>query len=183
MLAGLTSQWTTPSAWALASARQSCSAIERARSGSSAAAAQALCEALAFDQLGDVVGTLLGVADVEDLHDPGVAHPREQPRLALEALHPRAVLGPPWLDHLHGDRPREALVQAAVYTPEGALADHRVKLVAPVEGPARQIRGAEHCPGVSREAVSRGAIRAPSRRRPAASPGRDRHSQAKWTLR
>ncbi len=67
-------------------------------------AQQALGQALALDQLGDVVGTLIRVADVEDLHDARVADAREQARLALEALHPRAVLGPPGLDHLHRHR-------------------------------------------------------------------------------
>ena len=83
----------------------------RASAAASGPRSQPRGEALAVDQLGDVVGTLLGVADVEDLHDPGVVDAREQLRLALEALDPRAVLGPPRLDHLDRDSAREAPVR------------------------------------------------------------------------
>src|SRR6201999_1246809 len=42
--------------------------------GGERAATQAGGEVLALDQLRDVVEALVGVADVVDLHDPGIAH-------------------------------------------------------------------------------------------------------------
>jgi hypothetical protein len=89
--------------------------------------------------LGNVVRPLLGVADVEDLHDPRIVYAREQPRLALEALDPDAVLGPPRLDHLDGDLAVQAPVEAAIDAPKGAFADQLEQLVAPVERAAYEV--------------------------------------------
>jgi len=50
------------------------------------------------------------------------------------ALDPLGILGPPWLDHLHGHRPRQPAIPAAIYAPEGPLADQLVELVAILEG-------------------------------------------------
>jgi hypothetical protein len=109
--------------------------------GRERAAGETVLEALAVDQLGDVVGTLLGVPEVEDLHDAGVVDAGQQLGLRLEAAHPLAVLRPPRLDHLDGDRPGQASVGAGVHAPEGALADQRVQLVAVLERTADQVRG------------------------------------------
>ena len=81
---------------------------------------------------------------------PGSLTLREQLRLALEALHPAAVLGPPGLDHLHRDGPREPPVDPAVDAAEGAFADHRVQLVAAVERAAGEIRCNWHPPSIPR---------------------------------
>jgi hypothetical protein len=121
---------------------------------------QALSEALSLDELGDVVGTLGGMADVEDLHDPGVADARQHLGLALEALHPGTVLGPPGLDHLDRDHPSEASVQASINATKGAFADHGVKLVATVESATGEIR----CPQHPHEYFVPASERAPSSR-------------------
>jgi hypothetical protein len=78
------------------------------------AAAQAACQALALDQLGHVVEALGRGADVEDLHDPGVADRSQELGLALEAPHPVGILGPPRLDHLDRHLPRQTAVAAPV---------------------------------------------------------------------
>ena len=121
------------------------------------AAQQALGEALAVHQLGDVVGPLLGVAEVEDLHDAGIAHPRQELRLALEPVDPRAVLRPPRLDHLHRHRASKAPVEASVDAPEGTLADRGVQLVAIVESAAGEIGRAQHGYEYSAPGPARGA--------------------------
>ncbi len=84
------------------------------------------------------------MADVEDLDDTRIAHACEQPRLALEALHPGVVLGPPGLDYLHCHRPRQAPVEAPVHAPERSLSEDGVQLVAPIERAAREVGGTQH---------------------------------------
>ena len=112
--------------------------------GERAAALQARRQALALDQLGDEVQALLGLPDVEDLHDPRIADARQELRLALEALGSVGILGPPRLDHLDRDGACQPPVVAAIHPAERALADQLVELVAAVEGAAGQIRGVGH---------------------------------------
>ena len=101
--------------------------------------AQALGEADAVDELGDVVETLRCRADVEDLNDARVVDRREQLHLALEAVDPLRVLGPPRLDHFDGDASLQPAVATAVHTAERALADQGMQLVSPIEGDTGQI--------------------------------------------
>ena len=129
--------------------------------GGQGPAPQPLGEALALDQLGHVVGPLLGVAEVEHLHDARVVDTREQLRLVLESLDPGAVLGPPGLDHLDGDGPCEAAVAGAVDAAEGALADRGDQLVAAVERSAGEVGCAQH----RDEYSATGALRRRRRRR------------------
>ena len=105
---------------------------------------QTLGEALPLDELGDVVGALIGMPEVKDLHDPGVAEAREQLGLALKALHPRAVLRPPGLDHLDRDRASETPVEPAIDTAKRALTEDVVELIALVECPTGEIRCPQH---------------------------------------
>ena len=108
------------------------------------AALDAVGEALALDELGDVVGTLVGFADVVDAHDARVADAGQQLRLALEALDPGLVLGPPGLDHLDRDDAAEAQVTAAIDPSERALSEHFEELVAAVQRGSGQVRSARH---------------------------------------
>ncbi len=118
-----------------------------------AASAQPARETLAVDQLSDVVEPFRRCAHVEDLDDPWVTDRGEQLRLALEAPRPLGILGPPRLDHLDRDRPRQAPVTASVDATERALADDGVELVSAVEGEAGQVRSARHCGCLSRRDV------------------------------
>ena len=139
------SRCTMCSACACSSARHSCTAMSEASDACERAAAlQPRRQALALDELGDEVQALLGLPDVEYLDDAGIADAREQLRLALEALGPVGVLGPPRLDHLDRDWARQPPVVAAIHPAERALADQLVELVAAVEGAAGQIRGVRH---------------------------------------
>jgi hypothetical protein len=107
-------------------------------------APQAAGQVLALDELGDVVETLGGMADVVDLDDARVADPRQHLGLAFERRHPLGVLGPPWLDHLDRHRPRQPAVQALVDAPERPLADDGVELVTVVQSASGQVRRVRH---------------------------------------
>jgi hypothetical protein len=91
-------------------------------------------QALAVNELRDVVEPLFGLPDVEDLHDARVTYPRQQAGLALEAARPLGIVRPPGLDQLDGHRALQPPVIPAVDAPESALADQGVKLVAVVQG-------------------------------------------------
>ena len=144
MLAGLTSRCTMR--WRVGAGQRPAELRGDAAGlpGRQRPAAQAGGQALAVDQLRDVVQALGGVADVVDLDDAGVAHPGQQPRLALEGGHPLGIIGPPRLDDLDRHGPRQAPVKALVDAAERALADDRAELVAVVQGAAGQVGGVGH---------------------------------------
>ena len=119
------------------------------------------------------------MADVEYLHDPGIVDECEQLGLALEALNPGTVLGPPGLDHLHGYRARQASVQSSVDTAERTFADQGVQLVATVEGATGEIRRPRHTTSIPSGACDAQPTAPDDRRRPrdrglTPSPGRSR---------
>jgi hypothetical protein len=75
-----------------------------------------------------------------DLDDVGIIDSRRQLGLALESPGPVRILGPPWLDYLDRDLARQAAVPPSVDAPEGALPNDGLKLIAPVEREAAEIR-------------------------------------------
>ena len=109
-----------------------------------AAAPEPRGQALALDQLGHVVEPLLGLPDVVDLDDAGVADAGQQLCLAFEALGPVGVLGPPRLDHLDGHAAGEPTVVAPIHPAEGPLADQLAQFVPAVERAAHQVGRVRH---------------------------------------
>ena len=111
MLAGFTSRWTMPAAWASASASATSAPDAAASSGViGPSRREAIGQRLAVDQLHHDVGPRVLLAVVEDAGDVRVGEPRGGPGLAPEPLDEPVVVGEALVEHLHGDRPPERRV-------------------------------------------------------------------------
>ena len=102
MLAGVTSRWTSPAAWAASSPAAIAATSRRPSSTGERAGRDPVGQRPVARERHGQVAAPLALAVVEDRHHGGVAHRAEGVALALEA-HPEAGVGPERrVHHLHG---------------------------------------------------------------------------------
>ena len=134
MFSGLRSRWTTPTAWAAASAEAICRKIGSAREIGSPPAAKSSPRVLALELLHHAVGAVAavgrGLDEVEDLDDVPVVDLVDRARLAEEALHEPLVEGVLRAEHLDRDLPPEGLVPGGEDPAHRPFADQLQQLVA-----------------------------------------------------
>ena len=129
MFRGVRSRWTTPARCAAWTAHASVMISSAAGRGRLGRASQPLCQTAPLEQFEREVGEFVDLSDVIDLHDVGVAEPRDGLGLNPEPI--ESVRSVPGIatDHLQGDQAVEQGLARLEDHTHAAMTEYRQDLV------------------------------------------------------